>query len=182
MTMTGKRKVSIGVAVAIILLFVVVRPGSRDATDTDISSVQVPVEAADAAPDLAAAAQGETDDGISVTNPASSMATSLIETTDENRKHILRLSIVGDGFDCAEVISAGAVGTSGRVWRVRCTEALIYSLEVDEFERVQVTPTPYGDIPSPTGPLDRTPGVPEVERQQFELRRQEFERRQEQEN
>lgn len=94
------------------------------------------------------------------------MAATLRETNEVNRHHILWLTITGAGFDCDEVISSGPVGNSGALWRVRCSEAQVYSVEVDEYGQLEITPTPYGDIdintlPRITAPdSDPTPELP----------------------
>lgn len=162
--MAGFRQPILLLGAAILGVFVVMALGiAGKGSDGGLDSARIEPESGGAA--ARAMPTGAPDTSAASDQPPESLAASLSATTEENRSHILRLSVVGAGYDCDEVASAGAVGSTGQVWRVRCRDALVYELEIDEFDRVRVTPTPYGDFRDVEGtPFpSRTIVVPESE-------------------
>jgi hypothetical protein len=90
-----------------------------------------------------------------------SMQAGLFNTTEGNRHQILALTIAAGNYPCPLVKSAKAVGRQGLVWRVHCGDALVYWVEVDEFDRLSVTPVPYADFNFGNAPVERaTPDSP----------------------
>lgn len=82
--------------------------------------------------------------------PAGSMQANLIETTDGDRNHLFWRTIAGAGYECVEVRTASAIGSTGSAWRANCGENYLYFIEVDEFGRLSVVPMPISDSVTPT--------------------------------
>lgn len=126
-------------------------------------------------------AAGDLEVALTVDNepPApGSMQATLLAGSDDNRRQILRLTLLDAGLECSDVRSANPVGDSGSSWRANCGDGLIYMVDINDLGGFEISPMPYGDLSIPgqqlrrifLGPNERDPALelrermPELER------------------
>jgi hypothetical protein len=71
--------------------------------------------------------------------------TSIRTAPAEERNALLRQAIRDSGYLCDEVIDATAPAEAAAVWRVLCTDMLVYVASLDAQDAVHIEPIAYGD-------------------------------------
>jgi hypothetical protein len=71
--------------------------------------------------------------------------TSIRTAMPEERNAMLREAIHDAGFLCDEVIDATAPAEAASVWRVLCTDMLVYVASLDPEDALHIEPIAYGD-------------------------------------
>ena len=81
--------------------------------------------------------------------------TSIRTAPAEERNALLRQAIRDSGYLCDEVIDATAPAEATAVWRVLCTDMLVYVASLDTEDTVHIEPIAYGD--PAIAPISRNP-------------------------
>ncbi len=61
-------------------------------------------------------------------------------------------AIVAVGYPCASVVNSTEFINGQTIWRVSCQDALVYTAQLSDDEKLCITPMPYVDFPSQFGP------------------------------